>query len=202
MWSRSRKKNRQAGFTGTELLVAIGIIAILTAIAIPGFSNWLPNYYLKAATRDLYSNLQLARLIAAKQNAACAVIFDSGATPGRYFLCSDPGANGSWDGPSAMGGDDVAEKAVMLSEYRGGIDFGGGSATDDIPGSGAPPADPITYATPDDVALFSSTGMVVNFAVSGSYVYLCNSQGSSYGVGTPGVAGAVVMRRWHAGRWE
>ena len=68
----------EAGFTLTELVTIIAIIAVLTSIAIPTFSVWLPNYRLRSAARDLYSNLQMAKLGAVKQNKQWAVVFNQG----------------------------------------------------------------------------------------------------------------------------
>jgi hypothetical protein len=102
-----------------------------------------------------------------------------------------------------VGGDDTVAKTVNLSEYGNNVDYGSGNAADDIPsGSAAPPADGISYASPDNIAVFSSTGTVMNPGASGSYVYLSNERGSCYGVGTPSMAGAVILRRWNNGQWE
>ncbi|MGE5838513.1 MAG: Tfp pilus assembly protein FimT/FimU, partial [Deltaproteobacteria bacterium] len=48
---------REKGFTTIELAVSIVIICILLGLAIPGFSRWIPNYRLRGAARDVYSNL-------------------------------------------------------------------------------------------------------------------------------------------------
>jgi prepilin-type N-terminal cleavage/methylation domain-containing protein len=40
-----------SGFTLIEVLMTIVVLAILAAVAVPGFSVWLPNYRLKAAAR-------------------------------------------------------------------------------------------------------------------------------------------------------
>ncbi|MGD9076356.1 MAG: prepilin-type N-terminal cleavage/methylation domain-containing protein, partial [Desulfobacteraceae bacterium] len=61
-----RIRKKESGFSLIELLVIIVIIAILAAIAIPAFSAWLPNYRLRQAARDVYSNLQRAKVNAIK----------------------------------------------------------------------------------------------------------------------------------------
>ena len=65
-----------SGFTLIEVLMTIVVLAILAAVAVPGFSVWLPNYRLKAASRDMVSNFQLAKLTAVKRNTNCAITFN------------------------------------------------------------------------------------------------------------------------------
>jgi len=73
-----KKRGRNSGFTLIELIIAIGMISILSAIAIPSAMKWLPNYRLKAAARDLYSNMQKAKVEAVKRNTDVLIIFTSG----------------------------------------------------------------------------------------------------------------------------
>jgi type IV fimbrial biogenesis protein FimT len=65
-----------SGFTLVEVLMTIGVLAVLAAVAVPGFSVWLPNHRLKAAARDVVSNFQLAKLTAVKRNTNCAITFN------------------------------------------------------------------------------------------------------------------------------
>ncbi len=67
-----------SGFTIVELVIVVGLIGVITAIAVPNFSVWLPNYRLKAATQDLYSNLQKAKLAAVKRNTNTVISFPAG----------------------------------------------------------------------------------------------------------------------------
>ena len=69
----------QSGFTVHELLITMGIIAILAAIAIPNYFAWLPKQRLKNAAADLRSNMQHARLRAVKENESCTVSFNTAA---------------------------------------------------------------------------------------------------------------------------
>jgi len=70
--------DKNPGFTVVELLVTIAMVALVTAIAVPNFIGWLPDYRLRAAARDLFSNFQKAKLTAIKQNVNTAVCFNSG----------------------------------------------------------------------------------------------------------------------------
>lgn len=73
-----------SGFTYMELAVAIAIVGVLVAIAVPNINEMMPRYRLKSAVLDLTSNMQQARLRAIKRNATCTVTFD--AVNGQYDI--------------------------------------------------------------------------------------------------------------------
>jgi prepilin-type N-terminal cleavage/methylation domain-containing protein len=183
---------RKSGVTLIECLILLVVLSILAGIAIPAFSAWLPEYRLKNAARDIYSTLQRAKSGAANANETWGVFFDNSVNPGRYSMWSF-GPNRRWDDGE---GDDVPQGiGVDLSEYDG-VDYGNGSAAQNIQGEAFSRF--ITYVTPDNVAIFSSRGTVSNLG----YVYLCNTKGSSYAVGTPSRSGVIVMKKYHGSNWE
>ncbi len=185
---------RKGGFSLFELLFTFVILGILASIAVPGFIRWLPGYRLKNAARDLSSNMHLARMGALKNNADWAIVFDTGVTPGRYFVCSDNGANDTWDGPTAMGGDDVAERTVDLRNYKSAVAYGHGNAATDIPGDTFP-GDNISYTS--NVAVFNPRG-----TCKGGYVYFDNlKKTTTYGIGTR-TSGVIRLRKWTGSAWE
>jgi type IV fimbrial biogenesis protein FimT len=172
------------GFTMVEVLVVIVIMGILAGIAIPGFTRWLPNYRLKGAARDLYSNLQLAKAGAIKERAQWAVVFNSGTS---YQVVS-----GGTDRVYGTGGDDVVQKTVSLPTYGSGVAFGTGSASTAVEGGS------IT-AVPLDPVIFNSRGFSTNNA--SLFAYMTNNENTSYAVGT-WASGAVVLRKWNGSAWE
>ncbi|MBW2096973.1 MAG: GspH/FimT family protein [Deltaproteobacteria bacterium] len=64
-----------SGFTFLEVLVALLVLSIVTAFAIPAFSTWLPDYRLKAAARELFSHFQQAKIAATKNGSYSTVCF-------------------------------------------------------------------------------------------------------------------------------
>jgi type IV fimbrial biogenesis protein FimT len=96
-------RKRESGFTLIELAVTMVILFILAGFAIPVFSSWLPGHRLKSAARDVFSNLQLAKLEAIKQNQDCDVDFSAG----QYTM---PCLN---------------NKTVVLGDYGNGVTYQG-----------------------------------------------------------------------------
>jgi len=112
---------KNSGFTLVELMVTIAIIAIVSAIAIPGYMSWLPNYRLRSAVLDLEGNIQQTRLQAIKHNQEWAVIFDQ---PNNiYYVCSGKGVNLMWDGAGTIPGDDIVERTVNLADYNAWVNI-------------------------------------------------------------------------------
>jgi len=70
----------ETGFTMMEIMVVIGIIAILATVAIPSLATWIPDYRLKSAVQDLYSNMQLAKMEAIKNNSPRTITFNTDGT--------------------------------------------------------------------------------------------------------------------------
>ena len=76
-----------SGFTLWEVMTVLGIIAVISTIAIPNFIGWLPKYRLGSAARDLLSAMQYARLRAVKDNVEVRVNFDPGKN--RFLIFPD-----------------------------------------------------------------------------------------------------------------
>jgi Tfp pilus assembly protein FimT len=185
---------RAKGFTLIELLGTFVILGIMLLIAVPAFSTWLPNYRLRSAARDVYSNMQLAKLGAVKENTTWRIVFDTGA--GSYSIWS-PGPNGNWDG---YAGDDEQVRTVDLSSYQSGIGYGHGNATKDATtAGGALPGDNVSYDPPANVEVFNSRG-----TCTAGYVYLENDKGiTTYAIGTRS-NGIIRLVKWNSSiaDWE
>lgn len=105
---------KEAGFTLIELMVAIAIMTLLMAVAIPTFVQNQPRHRLKKAARDMVSSMQKARLKAVSENTTCTITFNVGANTYQTACVGDP-----------------PEPAVNLADYGSGIQFGFGNAAAD-----------------------------------------------------------------------
>jgi len=182
------------GFTLAELLTVIGIVSIVSVISIPSFISWLPNYRLKNAALDLFSNFQNARMRAIQSRGEFAILFNVSA--GNYQLVNS-GANKIFEGDESPS-DDIIEKTVLLSNYGSGIRYGHGSAIEKatLSGGSFSPGDEVSYN--GDMAEFNSRGMANKMG----YVYLENSSNSTFAVSTPTRAGVVHIKRWNGREWR
>lgn len=124
-------RGTEKGFSLIEMLIVMAIMAILAGIAIPMLSVMVPDYKLKQAAQDLYSNLQNAKMEAVRTNGKKSVNF---AADSYSYLKTD--------------GTTVT---VTLASYGHGIAFGKGDSSD-MPGIGA-------YA--GSIAQFNNRGMGV-----------------------------------------
>ncbi len=66
----------ERGFSLTELMVIIGIIALLCGMALPAVIGWVPRYKIGSAAREVLGALELARHAAIKRNVAVTVELD------------------------------------------------------------------------------------------------------------------------------
>ena len=69
----------QAAFTITELIMVVGIIGILLAVAVPRYSQQVREYRLQSITARLVGWLDEHRRLAMQQSAPCAI----GINPGQ-----------------------------------------------------------------------------------------------------------------------
>jgi prepilin-type N-terminal cleavage/methylation domain-containing protein len=100
----------KSGFTIVELMIVIAIMGVLTAIAIPTYITWLPKHRANAAARQLFADLQNARMRAISENNDYKVEFITGSNLYKVY------------------DDAVLVKTINIGNHSG-IGFGYSSAT-------------------------------------------------------------------------
>lgn len=86
------------GFTLTELMVVIVIMAILASIAVAAFSRWSERYTVERYTKETYAALMRARNDAMKQNKNYIVNLDSN----EMTIGPDADGDGNIDAPNTI----------------------------------------------------------------------------------------------------
>lgn len=86
-----RYLNSQRGYSIVEMLVSVGLAAVLMAVAVPYFPAFWAEFQIGGAAREIAIDLQRARMRAVGENAWYRVVFDS--SSGSYHFESSPDGN-------------------------------------------------------------------------------------------------------------
>ncbi len=107
-----------------ELMVVIAIIGIMAGIALPNILAWQTNLRLKAAARDLYSNIQKAKVEAVKRNQNVVIAINkvncSSGLPspgGGYQIFVDDGSGGGTAGNNVKDGNEMTLANDTMPKY-------------------------------------------------------------------------------------
>ncbi len=105
----------QDGFTAVEVAIVLLLVGVISAIAVPTIIRWLPDYRLRAAGRELFSNFQLAKMTAVRTNGNVAVVFNQpvAGTTFDYVVFIDEDNDLEYDA------NEQIITSVNLSDHRG-----------------------------------------------------------------------------------
>jgi Tfp pilus assembly protein FimT len=190
-----RTMRQATGFTVSELLVAAGIVGILSTVAIPNYYAWLPKSRVNGAARELFAEFQLAKMRAISENNDYVMTFDTGNN--TYSIYDDD------DNDFATAGveSDELVKTVDIDTKHANIEYGY------IPGnspSGSVITKAVTFSGTPPRVTFSSTGL----ANKNGSVYLMPTADSSNSrkdwqrVITVLQTGRVRLYRHTGSRWD
>lgn len=93
--------NKKKGFTLLELMVVLGILGVLGTISFPVISRVIPNYQLRAASRELVIEFKKAKMEAVKRGRTVLIEFTPETTGdpdagGSYRVFVDMDESGDW----------------------------------------------------------------------------------------------------------
>jgi prepilin-type N-terminal cleavage/methylation domain-containing protein len=88
---RRRHGHPQMGFSLIELIVVVGIIAVMAAVGLPAIGRYFRNYQIRNAAREVATEMQTARTKAIMKNVNWGVLFVTlSPTTYRYVIEDDP----------------------------------------------------------------------------------------------------------------
>ncbi|MGL5030968.1 MAG: GspH/FimT family pseudopilin [Aeromonas sp.] len=109
-------KRRSTGFTLIELMIALGLVALLLTVAIPSYQSLRQEQLVNAATQVLYTDVMLLKSEAIKRNRNLQLIlFNSGTSNWCYRIHIDGSCGSCSDACSSIEG----RKGVDASEFPG-----------------------------------------------------------------------------------
>lgn len=119
-----KKFSRQAGFTLMEMLIAIAIVAILIALALPSFSGMMDRQRVRGAAENLYADMQYAKGESIKRNVSVSVVATAG-PPWSYCVTISNCATAADVLKNVSGADFAnvtlgADASVTFDALRGG----------------------------------------------------------------------------------
>lgn len=110
---------RAKGFTLTELLVVVAVVAILVSVALPAMDDYLVNNRLAGSTEAVYSHFQLARSTALARNENIFVRFGNTGTTNWCLAISDDNACDCTTGTSCTLQDSGGTQVMVVPILRG-----------------------------------------------------------------------------------
>jgi prepilin-type N-terminal cleavage/methylation domain-containing protein len=69
-----------SGFSIIELTATLAIMAVLAAIALPGWNQLLPGYHLESSVRQVQSEMHTIKMRAAAENLSIQLTYNNGAS--------------------------------------------------------------------------------------------------------------------------
>ena len=149
--------------------MAIVMLGVMAAIAVPAFSNWIPSHHLRSASLDLYGSFQLAKSSAIEKGCNCTIVFYQpiGARTYDYVAFTDSDGDLEYDG-----GEEVLVKRMWGGKEFPGISFDASKGH----GSG------VTFSKNDEglpAISFQSSGIPINNSggLGMGSAYLVNKKG-------------------------
>jgi prepilin-type N-terminal cleavage/methylation domain-containing protein len=170
---------RNAGLTLIEVLTAVSLMGILTAVAATNFTAMRPSFRTRAAALAVAGDLNQARMAAIKEGR----FYQYFPISGGYQIRRD----------NNLGGVEVVKEVVIANDYDG-VTFGRTGITNDPYGTA------ITSSSPTATITFQSDGSVLNPA--GVFVQASGYDGPVQQAVTLSAAGRVRVWKFGGSGWQ
>jgi type IV fimbrial biogenesis protein FimT len=86
----------QGGFTLIELIIAVVIVSLLLALAIPSFKSWVLNAQIRDGAEAVLNGIQVARANAIQQNRLVVFELQNAAVPANWRIYLDGNTAGPY----------------------------------------------------------------------------------------------------------
>ena len=116
------KMEKESGFSLIELLVGISVVAVLSAIAIPAYNDFVATSRVRDAATELMQEIKLARIMAIKTSTPYVISFNLGNN--SYTIGADPGNTGA---PGLYGTTGASRVIDIDNKYGPNVQFGSGT---------------------------------------------------------------------------
>jgi len=184
------------GFTLTELLLVVALVATLAGIALPLTNEALDELRTAAATRYIAGKVRNARMDAVKRSTAVALRFEAASPDYTFAFYIDGNGNGVRAADISRGIDYTREPRQRLHDHFAGVRF--------ILGAGVPDVDGNTTGGTDGVRIGAARILTTSpdgTATSGT-LYV-RGRRAQYAVRILGVTGRTRVLKYDTGgrRW-
>lgn len=146
------------GYGLIDLLLALGLIATLSGIAIPPILATLDDYRAYGAARYMSGRLHQTRMSAVVRTSNAAMRFTRAEQSYTYAVYLDGNRNGVRSLDILRGVDREIQKGERLSDLFPGVDFGAVPGLPSVEPGGPPPGDDPVRLGSTNMAAFSALG--------------------------------------------
>lgn len=174
-----RRLPSNAGLTLIEVLTAVSLLSIMTAVAATNFSAMRPGFRARGAALLVAGDMNQARMSAVKEGR----VYEYFPISGGYRIRRDDG----------LGGRVVVKEVIIGNDYPH-VQFGHGATNQD------PYNATIGSSVPLGPVTFDSNGTVQNAA--GVFIQAASSEGLIQQAVTLSAAGRVRVWRFTQGGWR
>jgi type IV fimbrial biogenesis protein FimT len=143
----------QKGFSLLELIVVVGIVAVVTGILLPVYFSMKPTIRVNGAARQIQGDFMWARMRAVSENNDYVIIFGSAGpdlSNDTYYIYDDD--NGDFDDPAITDTNELVKTVVISDEYK---DVGYGyTADNETNNQTLLTGDPVTFQPKSNIRWF------------------------------------------------